>query len=160
MMRHRYFFYPAALWEILRFTALYALLLRGMGASSPPLAGIVALWFGAGSLATAAAFFFIAYNPQRYGIYALISAVAKGLGLVIGTVLLVFTAAGYDLFGPLTAFFPYSSIIIPGLILFLDLIFLLFLLSFILSAPLESAGAGRDNTTELPEYSVTDIEEE
>ncbi len=160
MIRRNYFFYPAALWEILRFIALYALLLRGTTGAYAGLTEIIALWFGSGTLATAAGFFFIAYNPRKYRFYAHITALAKGLGILSGALLLFFTAAAYSVFNPLNVFFPYSSIIIPALILLIDLIFLLFLLSFILSAPLKSAGAGKDNTPELPEYSVTDIEEE
>ena len=165
------FLYAGSIWQLLRFTALVLFFVIVIVPFSGTGMTALLLWPATAQLALASAFFFVALNPTRYGIYKNILVLGKALEAAVGFFLLVYQAAtlflgvGRPLFVLNSQLEQISGTTIQGSVFFyyslvvvvlLDLIFLFVLISLRLSvkevveAPLNT----------LPEMAEIRLEEE
>jgi len=154
VIRHRVVFLGGALWEILRF----AVLLLVLTSKAPAFPGLPLhlLWFGASQLALVAALVFMAITPQRYP--GFIQLLRIGVFLSIPPGLAVFlsgTSAASSVTG-IPALLLYLQVFAPAAVVLLDLLFLVFLLSYTPQAQGPDSGSAQD----LPDYRSTTVEEE
>lgn len=123
--------YLGAFWEVFRFAALYTLY-----AASPSLSTLAAgylglLWFGAPQLSLSAAFFFVAWRPERYSPYIRLLVLAKVLSLFIGVLAVPAVAGGSSMAVLLREPFLNPQVSFGLLVLSIDFLFTVFLVSLL-----------------------------
>jgi len=146
----------AAVWEIARFAVLFFLISAGFEDESQYF-GSTTLWFGSAQLGLAAAFLFGAIKPERLRDVALnIVRTGKILATISGGIA-VFTRM-YQAILDGTADGPVEwvrDVPVVLLLLAIDFILALFLLSYTPSRDTDT-----DTKQHLPDYDVTDLEED
>ena len=153
----RVIFALAAGWEVARFALLFLLVSSDL-AITPPDFAATTLWFGSSQLAIAAAMLFAAFKPERLADVSLnITRIGKMLATLSGGV--AFFSRMYQAIADETASGPVDWLRgepIVLLTLAVDFTLVLFLLSYQPSDPTPSI----TESPTLPEYDVTEVEEE
>lgn len=154
MSRPRFFSLAGALWELTRFSLLYALVLWQAEGSNLSMVRI--LWFGSAQLALIPAFILLAWDPIRYSQYIRLIAAAKIVSLVPGIGLTVILVRSLGLFVEPVHFIRfYFPVFASFAILAIDVIFLLILIRW-------GSGGGAeqpDTDSSLPEYHETEVKD-
>lgn len=148
----------AAGWEILRFAILFYLVYSGFGGEARDLAA-TAVWFGSSGLVIAAAMMFAAAKPERLTDVSLnLVRIGKTLAVITGGVALfgrmfqaIATGASTD---PVDWLRQEPTVLA---VVAVDFTLVLFLLSY---HPNPGGVGSGSNVDELPDYDVTDVEEE
>lgn len=164
--------YAGCAWQVVRFALLAAIIVLALFPETEPRRMLLFLWPAVGQLPIAAGFFFLARDPSQYAPYRRLLVLGKFLDIVPGLALLVYQAT--SLFaGVGTPFFVvpeaagYSPEIITrtalmfhfGLlaVTFVDLIFLLLLLSFREHPEITT---DEQESAYLPEVQAVELEDE
>lgn len=121
--------FAAAVWEVLRFVALYFLLSLQPSLQLNPSNALNLLWFGSVQLVLAAVLVLLAIYPIAYASYLRLARLGKLLSIPPGVA--VFLSAGFT--GGVQAMqssaLQYAELFVPIGILFVDLILFVYLLT-------------------------------
>ena len=165
MKNRKFILLIGTIWEVIRFTLLYFLLLLLVNSSFNPIGSILLIWLGSMQLILAAGLFLAWWDMSRYAVLLPLLALGKGLNLIPPILLLIlgsglfdigvrlFRAAGQNILSQESLGFLF---LFAGVILFFDLIFFFIILSYRISREEQKLGSDRN----LPDWKDIRVEEE
>ena len=123
-------FIAAAVWEILRFTAIFFLFSTQPLIMAHPTEAFNILWFGSVQLVFVAGFTFVGFYPQKYASF--VSLLRLGKIIALPTALLVILTGGFasGTQAPSSLIMAYANSLVPVAVFVVDLIILVLLLRF------------------------------
>jgi hypothetical protein len=174
MGKRKIVFLTGAVWEIIRFTLLYIILLVLMNPSFNIIGSILLVWFGTLHFLMACCFFFLWFDREKYSILLPFVTLGKGLNILPAIFLFVMGTGlfqiGIKFFSAVKEFgqeySPQAAVaegsmgfllLISGIILFFDLIFFFIVLSYTLNKPEKTEDQSEEH---LPEWKDIHIEED
>jgi hypothetical protein len=160
MDRQKIFFASGGVWELIRFSSMYLLLLSILWTEVEVTRSFLLLWFGSAQIVCAGLFFCCGFLPQFRPTAAIILILAKALSSLSGIIYILFRL-GNDTFSVSPFLFSLQdpAAVLSVVLVLIDLLFLALLAAY-LRGERRRSKPRVEEPERLPDFAETKVEEE
>ncbi len=170
MDRQKFLFTAGGVWELVRFSVLYVLVLSILWEQVDVTRSFLVLWFGSAQIVCAGIFFSCRVFPRFREGGVIILILAKGLSVLSGILFFSFQlglvrkgAEWISAFSSVSiSSFLFTlqepTMILPGILIVIDLLFFIFLIGA--GWKMREIPPGKEEPERLPDFAETEVEEE